>query len=171
MTDSLIILLTMSAFSAIIIFWIVQAGAGPLEIGLFCGIMVIVTAVMWYLSVWRHRKRLDAAGIEEAARKQIQAEEDVYKDDGTQFLFPAWCIWIVYGFSALIQAFAAHVCILYAMDFGESEGRFWYISTAAGLGQEMLVVEPLVVMVQVVHEVFLSMVTGTAIEVLFAIFF
>eukprot|EP00762_Andalucia_godoyi_P003550 ANDGO_04233.mRNA.1 Sperm receptor for egg jelly len=165
----LIIMFTMILFTLLIVFWLLQAGAEPFEIGIWVGAMALLTIFFLYAQVWRRRPRLDEEGVRAMAQKRRDDHDKAFADDGAQFLFPAWCVVLVYILAALIQAFAVHVIFIYALMFDADSRHFWYIDCALSFCQDMLIVEPLVIIGEALHETFLDTVAGEFVDMIMSV--
>lgn len=163
------------AFTAIWLYFLVQLGAGWIELTVWSACMVVAWIVLLYVGVWRKRPVLNEDKLVKKLKYVIdpddpdaqeirQEEEDEDGDDGKSFLFPKWFVAVAYLLALLYVAFVCHVCLLYSVLFTASQRQSWYLGTVFGVFQDSVVVEPVMLISELINEVFLSMVTGKFVE-------
>eukprot|EP00762_Andalucia_godoyi_P004924 ANDGO_01446.mRNA.1 hypothetical protein len=179
--DSVLLVLTMGLFTAMILYFIIQNGGQPLEIAIVSSVMALVMVFVWYRGVWVPRNETMASTSEEAReirrkkrglmsrRRILRAVLSIHtvQDDGKSFLLPAWMIVIPYFLVLLLIAFFVHVLILYSVGYSDDEQAEWCAGTVIGFISDILLMEPIVLLIESAGEVVIGSLLSVVIESVF----
>eukprot|EP00762_Andalucia_godoyi_P007798 ANDGO_01725.mRNA.1 Sperm receptor for egg jelly len=159
-SNLLIILFAACLLSLFVVFWLLQASCS-IEIVVMCvALLVLISAILIYVIVWKRRPRLTAECLLALARHESAFwytfnRSAPQQNAGSQFYFPPSSVIFVYFLAILLQVFCIHIILLYYVRMNKDEQFAWYLCSLATFGQQLFVLEPVCILVRVAVGMFM----------------
>jgi uncharacterized membrane protein len=156
----------------LLLYFVIQGGGEWLELTIIASVIVLAWIVALYFCVWRKRPVVSLSLV--AERLKMEAEAAVLaarlENDATRWLIPRWTLWVAYVVSFLVLAATCHLALLYALEYEAADDRLlWVFATMVGIAQDFAIVEPVLITLSVVNEVFVSIMSDQLFGVLFGL--